>query len=68
MLNYTALRKILLEGFSTVEEVPNWSAAKDVYGYGLLQWEAKHKAPSYVTSARYNAEDSPRPVRRARHH
>ena len=68
MLNYTALRKILLEGFGTVEEVPNWSAVKDVYGYGLLQWEAKRKAPSYVTSARYDAEDSPWPVRRARHH
>ena len=68
MLNYAALRKILLEGFSTVEEVPNWSAAKDVYGYSLLQWEVKHKAPSYMTSAWYDTEDSPQPVRQACHH
>ena len=37
ILNYTALRNVLLESFGTVEEVPDWNAAKDVYGYGLLQ-------------------------------
>ena len=50
-----------------VEEVPNWSAAKDVDGYGLLKREGKHKAPSYVTSARYDVEESSRPARRARY-
>ena len=67
ILNYTALRNVLLEGFGTVEEVPDWNAAKDVYGYGLLQREEKRKAPSYVTSARYDAEESARPVRQARY-
>ena len=65
ILNYRALRNILLEGFGMVEEVPNWSAAKDVYGYGLLKREGKRKAPSYVTSARYDVEESSRPARRA---
>ena len=63
-LNYRALRNILLEGFGTVEGVPNWSAAKDIYGYGLLQRVEKRKLPSYVTSARH---ESSRPARRARH-
>ena len=65
ILNYWALKNILLEGFGMVEEVPNWSAAKDVYGYGLLQWEGKHKVPSYMTSARYNVEESSWPVSQA---
>ena len=67
ILNYRALRNVLLEGFGTVKEVPDWSAAKDPYGYGLLQQEAKRKAPSYVTSARCEVGESPRPVRHARH-
>ena len=37
LLNYTAIRNILVEGFGTVEEVSNWTSAKDVHGYGLLQ-------------------------------
>ena len=63
-LNYRALRNILLEGFGTVEEVPNWSATKDVYGYGLLQQVEKRKLPLYMTSARHK---SPWPSRQARH-
>jgi len=37
LLNYMLIRNILLEGFGTVKQVSNWSGAKDVHGYGLLQ-------------------------------
>ncbi|KAI6027635.1 hypothetical protein BKA83DRAFT_4490183 [Pisolithus microcarpus] len=49
-LNYKTIRDILLEGFGTVEEVPNWSGHKDMYGYGLLRENAKRKYPSYATT------------------
>ena len=54
--NYRAIRNILLEGFAMVEEVSNWSAAKDVHGYGLLQQNTKRKLPSYATNG-YKAEE-----------
>ena len=64
--NYKTVRDILLEGFGTVEEVPNWSLAKDAYGYGLLKTAGKkRKIPSYATDG-YEVESSPRAVRR--HH
>ena len=46
--NYQAIRDILLEGFGTVEEDPNWSGMKDVHGYGLLQQDTKCKLPVYT--------------------
>ena len=51
LLNYETIWNILVEGFGTVQEMPNWSGAKDVYGYGLLQQDLKHKhkLPSFVT-------------------
>ena len=49
ILNYQAIRDILLEGFGTVEEDPDWSGAKDVHGYGLLQQDTKRKLPVYAT-------------------
>ena len=57
MANYKVIRDILLEGFATVEEIPNWSSHKDVYGYGLLNRDLKkRKLPPYVT-AEYVAVD-----------
>lgn len=72
--NYQAIRDILLEGFGTVEEDPNWSGAKDVHGYGLLQQDTKRKLPVYATGGYEEAvldfedseADSPRVVRRRR--
>ena len=51
LLNYETIRNILVEGFGTAQEMPNWSGTKDVYGYGLLQQDLKHKhkLPSFVT-------------------
>ena len=49
--NYKVIWDILLEGFDTVEEIPNWNAHKDVYGYGLLnKGSRKCKLPPYVTA------------------
>ncbi|KAF8546315.1 hypothetical protein OG21DRAFT_1491349 [Imleria badia] len=49
--NYKTIRDILLEGFGMVEEVPNWSPAKDTHGYGLLKTAGKkRKIPSYSGS------------------
>ncbi|KAI6008563.1 hypothetical protein EDC04DRAFT_2610909 [Pisolithus marmoratus] len=48
--NYKPIRDILLEGFGTVKEVPNWSGHKDAHGYGLLKGNAKHKFPPYATA------------------
>ena len=62
--NFSAIRDILLEAFGTVEEEPNWSGMKDVYGYGLLKHGTKRKVPSYATE-RYE-EESPRAARRLR--
>lgn len=60
MNNYKILRDILLEGFGTVKEAPDWSAAKDVYGYGLLKTAGgKRKIPPYATDG-YEAESSVR--------
>ena len=56
--HYEAVRHILLEGFGTVDEVPNWSGAKDVFGYGLLQRPIKRKAPSWVTVRHGDGEKS----------
>ena len=56
--HYKAIRNILLEGFGTVAEVPNWSGAKDVFGYGLLQRPIKRKAPSWVTVGHGDREKS----------
>jgi len=55
--NYKTIRNILLEGFGTVEEIPNWSPRKDVPGYGLLKFERKRKLPSYATSG-YDGDSS----------
>ncbi|KAI6023054.1 hypothetical protein BKA83DRAFT_4627261 [Pisolithus microcarpus] len=52
-LNYKTIRDILLEGFGTVEEVPNWSGHKDVYGYGLLRENTEQTATSKVSHASY---------------
>ena len=52
MLNYKAIRDILLEGFGTVEEVLNWSGANNVEGYGLLQQDSQHKHK--ITSLGYS--------------
>jgi len=49
ILNYQAIRDILLEGFGTVEEDPNWSGVKDIHGYGLLQQDTKRKLPVCTT-------------------
>ena len=58
MANYKTIRNILLEGFGTVEEIPDWSAHMDVYGYGLLSEDTKkRKLPSYVT-AEYVADEA----------
>ena len=65
--NYRAIRNILLEGFATVEEVSNWSAAKDVHGYSLLQQNTKHKLPSYATNGYKAEEDGARPRDAHRH-
>ena len=64
LLNYTAIRNILVEGFGTVEEVSNWTGAKDVHGYGLLQQDSnyKRKLPSFVTGG-YDSGDVTRNVR-----
>ena len=43
------VRNVLVEDFGTVEEVPNWNAAKDVHRYGLLEHDPKHKVPSWAT-------------------
>ncbi|KIM59470.1 hypothetical protein SCLCIDRAFT_126148, partial [Scleroderma citrinum Foug A] len=58
--HYKAIRNILLEGFGTVEEVLNWSAAKDVYGYGLLHQKTKHKVPSFATDGYEDEVESSR--------
>ena len=55
--NYKTIRDILLEGFGTVEEIPNWSPRKDLSGYGLLTSTKKRKLPSFATS-RYEAHPS----------
>ena len=57
--NYKTIRDILLEGFGMVEEVSDWSPAKDMYGYSLLKMAGKkHKIPSYAID-RYEVESSP---------
>ena len=69
--NYQAIRDILLEGFGTVEEDPNWSGTKDVHGYSLLQQDTKRKLPVYAMGGYEEAvldfedseADSPRVVR-----
>jgi len=50
-----------VEGFGTVEQVPNWSGAKDVHGYGLPEQDSKCKCklPSFVTG---RSGDVPRNV------
>ncbi|KAI6012332.1 hypothetical protein EDC04DRAFT_2609511 [Pisolithus marmoratus] len=48
--NYKTIRDILLEGFGTVKEVPNWSGHKDMHGYGLLKGNVKHKILPYATA------------------
>ena len=55
-LNYKLIRNILVEGFGTVKQVENWSGAKDVHGYGLLQRDSKRKRkiPSFVTDEHSN--------------
>ena len=58
--NFSTIRDILLEAFGMVEEEPNWSGIKDVYGYGLLQHGTKRKVPSYAME-RY--EESPQATR-----
>jgi len=60
--NFKAIRDILLEGFGTVKEEPNWSDIKDIYGYGLLQPGTKRKAPSYATER--HEEELPRAAHR----
>ena len=55
--NYKIIRDILLEGFGTVEEIPNWSPRKDVPGYGLLKSGKKRKLPPYATNE-YTVESS----------
>jgi hypothetical protein len=70
MNNYKTVREILLEGFGTVKEVPDWSPAKDAYGYGLLRAKGpgkKRKLPPYVTDGYDEAESSSRPSVRRRH-
>ena len=57
--NYKTIRDILLKGFGTVEEVPDWSPAKDMYGYGLLKMVGKkRKIPSYAMDG-YEVESLP---------
>lgn len=64
MHNYKTIRDTLLEGFGMVEEVPNWSPAKDAYGYSLLKTAGKkRKLPSYAMD-RYEVESSPQAVHR----
>lgn len=75
MHNYKIVRDILIEGFGTVEDVPDWSPAKDAYGYGLLRTRTgsgpgaakKRKLPSYATEGYDEAESSSRPSVRRRH-
>lgn len=65
MQNYKTVRDILLEGFGTVKEVPNWSPKKDAFGYGLLRTTGagttrtskKRKLPSFATDG-YEASGS----------
>ena len=64
--HYKAVRNVLVEGFGTVEEVPNWNAAKDMHGYGLLEHDPKRKVLSWATDG-YDLEaeaESSRAVRR----
>ena len=60
MSNYKAIRDILVAGFGTVEEVPSWSGAKDIHGYGLLQQDTKRKLPPCYATNGYetSGEDS----------
>ena len=55
--HYQALRNILVEGFGTVKEVPNWSPAQDVHGYGLLHRKGKC-LPAWVTEGYDSNENS----------
>ena len=64
--HYQALRNILVEGFGTVKEVPNWSPAQDVHGYGLLHHKGK-RLPPWVTEG-YDSNEAGLPQPARRHH
>jgi len=60
--HYQALRNILVEGFGTVKEVPNWSPAQDVHGYRLLHRKGKCLLPWVTEGYDSNEAGSPRPA------
>ena len=64
--HYQALRNILVKGFGTVKEVPNWSPAQDVHGYGLLHRKGKRLLPWVTEGYDSNEAGSPQPA--CRHH
>ena len=55
--NYKAIRDILLEGFGTLKEIPDWSPRKDVSGYGLLKSRTKRRLPPYAMN-KYTVDSS----------